>query len=99
MASRGCTGPLSIQLCRIRLLRAYGSPGQGIAVYPFLWSAEAHQDLAATTRRPPPMRELLGMHSEFHSQLAGDAPGFLGGIPLPIASVRDTGYSQAYGFE
>ncbi len=27
-----------------------------------------------------PMRELLGLHSEFHRQLGGDDPGFLGRI-------------------
>jgi hypothetical protein len=53
---------------------------QGIAVFPFLWSAEAHQDLAATSRRPVPMPELLALHGEFHRQLGGDDPGFLGRI-------------------
>jgi hypothetical protein len=57
------------------------APGQGIAVYPFLWSAEAHRDLAATSRRPVPMRELLGLNGEFYSQLGGDDPGFMGRIP------------------
>jgi len=53
---------------------------QGISVIPFLWSAEAHQDLAATSRRPVPMRELLGLHGEFHRQLGGSDPGFLGRV-------------------
>lgn len=57
------------------------APGQGISVVPFLWSAEAHQDLAATSRRPVPMRELLSLHAEFCRQLGGDTPGFLGSIP------------------
>jgi hypothetical protein len=56
------------------------APGQGISVFPFLWSAEARRDLAATSRRPVPMRELLSLHGEFHRQLGGDAPGFLGSI-------------------
>jgi hypothetical protein len=56
------------------------APDQGISVLPPLWSAEARQDLAATSRRPVPMRELLGLHGEFHRQLGGDDPGFLGRI-------------------
>lgn len=57
------------------------TPGQGISVVPFLWSAEAHQDPAATSRRPVPMRELLYLHDEFCRQTGGAAPGFLGSIP------------------
>ena len=57
------------------------APAQGISVFPPLWSAEARQDLAATSRRPVPMRELLGLHAEFHRQLGGNDPGFLGTIP------------------
>ncbi|MEW2703419.1 DUF2625 domain-containing protein [Streptomyces koyangensis] len=53
---------------------------QGIAVYPFLWSEEAHADLAATSRRPVPMREVLGVAAEAARQAgAGDA-GFLGEV-------------------
>ncbi|MGA4856388.1 DUF2625 family protein [Streptomyces koyangensis] len=53
---------------------------QGIAVYPFLWSEEAHADLAATSRRPVPMREVLGVVAEAARQAgAGDA-GFLGEV-------------------
>jgi hypothetical protein len=51
---------------------------QGIAVYPFLWSDEAHDDLAATTRRPVPMSELLGVAADFARQLGPADPGFLG---------------------
>jgi hypothetical protein len=43
-------------------------------------ASEAHQDLSATSRRPVPMRELLGLHGEFHRQTGGDDPGFLGRI-------------------
>ena len=57
------------------------APGQGISVFPPLWSAEARHDLTATSRRPVPMRELLGLHDEFFRQLGGPAPGFLGSIP------------------
>ena len=53
-------------------------PSQGIAVYPFLWSAEARADLAATTRRPVPLAEILALHSEFCTQLGLPDPGFLG---------------------
>jgi len=60
------------------------NPRQGITVYPFLWSKEARDNLAATTRRPAAMRELLGLHHEFHRQLAtGPDPGFLGTIARP----------------
>jgi hypothetical protein len=55
-------------------------PGQGISVFPFLWSQQAHQDLGATSRRPVPMRELLGLHGEFRRQLGEGDPGFLGSI-------------------
>jgi hypothetical protein len=61
------------------------TPDKGITVYPFLWSAEAHHDLGATTRGPAAMRELLGLHGEFHRQLGGADPGFLGSISLPNA--------------
>jgi len=54
------------------------APDQGISVYPFLWSAEALQDLSAASRRPVPMRELLSLHGEFHRQFGGDGPGFIG---------------------
>jgi hypothetical protein len=54
------------------------TPWQGIAVYPFLWSEEAHANLAATTRRPVPMPEILGMHAEVCAQMGLPAPGFLG---------------------
>ena len=63
------------------------SPRQGITVYPFLWSKEAHDNLAATTRGPAAMQELLGLHHEFHRQLtAGPDPGFLGTIARPTGS-------------
>jgi hypothetical protein len=42
----------------------------GIAVYPFLWSREAHDDLAATTRRPAPMIELFSLQDEFAARFA-----------------------------
>ena len=36
----------------------------GLTVYPFLWSSEAKEDLAATSRRPAPMRELFAAQDE-----------------------------------
>lgn len=51
---------------------------QGIAVYPFLRSEEARAHLAATTRRPVPMSEVLGCAADAARQAgAGDA-GFSG---------------------
>lgn len=59
-------------------------PRQGLSIFPFLWSREARNDLAATSRRPVPMWELLGLHHEFHRQLTtGPGPGFLGTITRP----------------
>jgi len=46
----------------------------GITVYPFLWSQEAHHDLAATTRGPAPMTELFSLQNEFAVRFAAD-PG------------------------
>jgi hypothetical protein len=42
----------------------------GITVYPFLWSREAQQDLAGTTRRPAPMQELFSLQDEFTARFA-----------------------------
>ncbi|MFJ6718714.1 DUF2625 family protein [Streptomyces sp. NPDC091259] len=55
-------------------------PSQGIAVFPFLWSEEAHSDLAATSRRPVPMREVLGVAADFAGQLGPADPGDLGEV-------------------
>lgn len=60
------------------------NPRQGITVYPFLWTQEAHDDLAATTRRPVPIRQLLSLHQEFHRQMTGGSdPGPFGTITWP----------------
>jgi hypothetical protein len=56
------------------------TPAQGIAVYPFLWSEEAHMDLDATTRSAVPMAELLSLHKDFCEQMGLPAPGFLGTV-------------------
>lgn len=53
---------------------------QGITVYPFLWSKEAHDDLAATSRRPVAMREVLGVAADFARQMGPADPGFLGEV-------------------
>ncbi|MER6346506.1 DUF2625 family protein [Streptomyces sp. NPDC001595] len=53
---------------------------QGISVYPFLWSEEAHADLAATSRRPVPMREVIGVAADFARQMGPTDPGFLGEV-------------------
>lgn len=50
----------------------------GIAVYPFLWSEEAQEDMAATTRKPVPLTEILGMNTAFCDQLGLAQPGELG---------------------
>lgn len=52
----------------------------GLSVYPFLWSEEAHADLAATSRRPVPMREVLGVAADFGRQTGSSDPGFLGDV-------------------
>ncbi|MGX7673836.1 DUF2625 family protein [Plantactinospora sp. DSM 117369] len=44
----------------------------GITVYPFLWSREAHQDLAGTTRGPAPMAELFSLQDEFAARFAAE---------------------------
>ncbi|MFD8289023.1 DUF2625 domain-containing protein [Streptomyces lavendulae] len=51
---------------------------QGLSFFPPLWSAEAHQDLSATSRAAVPMAELLGMSRDTCLQLDGTDPGFLG---------------------
>ncbi|MFF3956444.1 DUF2625 family protein [Streptomyces sp. NPDC001890] len=53
---------------------------QGISVYPFLWSKEAHADLAATSRRPVTMREVMGVAADFARQMGPSDPGFLGDV-------------------
>ena len=49
-----------------------------MSVVPFLWSKEAHDDLAATSRRAVPMMELLGLNEDFCNQMGLPEPGFLG---------------------
>jgi hypothetical protein len=44
----------------------------GITVYPFLWSEEAHRDLAGTTRRPVPLAELLSLQEELAAKFAAE---------------------------
>ncbi|MFJ1551802.1 DUF2625 domain-containing protein [Streptomyces sp. NPDC088246] len=51
---------------------------QGLSFFPPLWSAEARQDLLATSRRAVPMAELLGLSRDSCLQFDGADPGFLG---------------------
>lgn len=51
---------------------------QGLSFFPPLWSAEARQDVSATSRRAVPMAELLGMSRDSCLQFDGTDPGFLG---------------------
>lgn len=55
-------------------------PDQGITVFPFLWTKEAHDDLAGTSRRPVPMREVIGVAADFARQAGPLDPGFLGEV-------------------
>ncbi|MGW0672360.1 DUF2625 family protein [Streptomyces sp. NPDC002746] len=51
---------------------------QGLSFFPPLWSAEAREDLSATSRRAVPMAELLGLYRDTCVQFDGGDPGFLG---------------------
>ncbi|MEU9456697.1 DUF2625 family protein [Streptomyces sp. NPDC048277] len=51
---------------------------QGLSFFPPLRSAEARQDLLATSRRAVPMAELLGLSRDSCLQFDGADPGFLG---------------------
>ncbi|ALV38077.1 DUF2625 domain-containing protein [Streptomyces sp. CdTB01] len=53
---------------------------QGLSFFPPLWSAEARQDLPATSRRAVPMAELLQLSSDACPQFDGVDPGFLGAV-------------------
>jgi hypothetical protein len=46
---------------------------QGLSVYPFPFTAEG-QDLAAASRTPVPMTELLGLYDELARQIAAGSP-------------------------
>ncbi|MFD3696280.1 DUF2625 family protein [Streptomyces sp. NPDC058646] len=52
--------------------------GQGLSSFPPLWSAEARQDLSATSLRAVPLAELLRSGRDTAVQLDGTDPGFLG---------------------
>ncbi|MEU6554404.1 DUF2625 domain-containing protein [Streptomyces sp. NPDC046915] len=60
-------------------IRALNS-NQGLAFFPPLWSAEAGQDIPATSRRVVPMRELLDVARDSCRQFDGVDPGFLGAV-------------------
>jgi hypothetical protein len=50
----------------------------GISVYPFLWSQEAQEDMAATARKPIPLDQILSVHTASCDQLGLAQPGELG---------------------
>ncbi|GGQ73396.1 DUF2625 family protein [Couchioplanes azureus] len=47
----------------------------GITIFPFLWSREAQQNLAGTTRQPSPMAELFSLQDEFAARFAAEPDG------------------------
>jgi uncharacterized protein DUF2625 len=51
---------------------------QGIAVYPFLWSRQAQENLTAASRAAVPMQEILGVAADSARQMDQPDPGFLG---------------------
>ncbi|MEU0909840.1 DUF2625 family protein [Streptomyces althioticus] len=51
---------------------------QGFPFFPPLWSAEARQDLSATSRRAVPMAQLLKLNHDACLHIDGADPGFLG---------------------
>ncbi|MEV8529028.1 DUF2625 family protein [Streptomyces sp. NPDC052000] len=53
---------------------------QGLSLFPPLWSAEARQNIAGTSRRAVPMAELLGVARDSCRQFDGVDPGFLGAV-------------------
>ncbi len=54
----------------------------GISVYPFLWSQEAQQDMAATTRKAVPLAQILELQASFCDQLGLGEPGDLGTVAV-----------------
>ncbi|MGW7282739.1 DUF2625 domain-containing protein [Streptomyces sp. NPDC054844] len=60
-------------------VRALNS-SEGLSPFPPLWSAEARQDISATSRRAVPMKELLGVARDSCRQFDGVDPGFLGTV-------------------
>ncbi|PSK58503.1 hypothetical protein B0E38_01322 [Streptomyces sp. 111WW2] len=53
---------------------------QGLSLFPPLWSAEARQDISATSRRAVPMAELLGVARDSCREFDGADPGLLGAV-------------------
>lgn len=50
---------------------------QGIVVYRSLWSKQAQENLAATSRAAVPMREILAIAVDAAPQIGLPDPGFL----------------------
>lgn len=46
------------------------TPGQGLSVFPPLWSGEARRDVANTSRKAVPLTELVALHEHSARQLA-----------------------------
>ncbi|GAB3880019.1 DUF2625 domain-containing protein [Kibdelosporangium lantanae] len=61
------------------------APTDGMSVIPYLWSKEAHDNLAATSRKAVPMAELLSLNETMCAQLGLPAPGFTGTVSGPAA--------------
>ncbi|MEV8590553.1 DUF2625 domain-containing protein [Streptomyces sp. NPDC051180] len=53
---------------------------RGLTLYPPLWSAEAHRDLAGTSRRVVALAELLDLERLTSAEFDGADPGFLGAL-------------------
>lgn len=54
------------------------SPSEGITIFPFPWTEEAQTDIAATTRKPAPLKQILDASRAFAQQAGLTDPGFLG---------------------
>ena len=66
--------------------------GQGISVYPFLFTAES-RPIARASRRPVPFAELLGAHAEAERQVARLPPG----SPLRVTITGSPGREDSPG--
>jgi hypothetical protein len=56
------------------------APTDGMSVIPYLWSKEAHDDLAATSRKAVPFTDLLRLNETFCTQMGLRPPGFQGTV-------------------
>ncbi|WP_163508244.1 DUF2625 family protein [Fodinicola acaciae] len=51
---------------------------QGLSIVPFIWTAEAQERLAETSRRPVSLHELISLGADVSRRLGQPDPGFLG---------------------